>query len=315
MLWGLAGGFLIVFSELLITPHRFPEIWQRAVATVAFMSVVLTVVLYLDVRWTRKVRRDRDEVVSFVQRQVTKVWWLLVGLGILLTFGTMLYGGGYLLFVEWLVLVGLGLVIHGLFSPQPLVGYGACILGVGILTVALRWPYDMTRWLAASVYAIGLPAAAIMLPKPGTPKTNWNRLGIALWLVISCGPGLLVGRAARLPAQPNGPVVALDVYRGQPSNPSASLILSIPSGTKIPLHLAIEGDGLTPWQDTIPLALASPIEVAFDHGQPDGHYRIGQLDWRTVSGDLFVRTISVQARADPNTGLRLDASFQLSTRR
>ncbi len=71
-----------------------------------------------------------------MQRQLTKVWWILMGLGVLMSVATLFYGGGYMIFAAWIFLVGLALVIHGLFSEQPLEWYGASMMLASVLLLA-----------------------------------------------------------------------------------------------------------------------------------------------------------------------------------
>ena len=102
ILWGITGGILCLATEHIITPARFPVHWQRAVAVMLLLGIVLTGVAIADYYYTRYRIRTRDESLPFAQAQLTKVWWLLVGMGVLFTFGTHFFGGGYMVFVIWL---------------------------------------------------------------------------------------------------------------------------------------------------------------------------------------------------------------------
>ena len=86
MLWGIAGGLLFALSEHILTPEQFPEVQQRAIAWLLLLTVVLSVVGIADWHLTRKIKAERDEVWSFIHRQIMKVWWLIFALGALLTF-------------------------------------------------------------------------------------------------------------------------------------------------------------------------------------------------------------------------------------
>ncbi len=87
VLWGLAAAFLILVVRLIFTPERFPETLQRVLASNLFIAALLTAVGVIDLRLTRRARRQRDETLSFVQVQLTKIWWLLVGLIVLINLG------------------------------------------------------------------------------------------------------------------------------------------------------------------------------------------------------------------------------------
>ena len=117
LLWGIAGGILCLGTEHVITFERFPEHLQRAVALLLFLGIVISGVAIADFWYTRHRIEARDESLPFVQAQVTKVWWLLIGMGVLFTFATAFFGGGQMVFVIWLVLFGLGIYVHGLCYP------------------------------------------------------------------------------------------------------------------------------------------------------------------------------------------------------
>src|SRR5262245_44399441 len=95
ILWGVTGGILRLATEPVLPPTRFPEHWLRALALLIFLGMVLGALAVVDFRYTRSRIRRRDESLPFVQAQVTKVWWLLVAMGIAFTFSTAFFGGGY----------------------------------------------------------------------------------------------------------------------------------------------------------------------------------------------------------------------------
>ena len=41
VLWGLAGGLLLLFSESILTPDQFPDLQQRALAWLLLIAFVL----------------------------------------------------------------------------------------------------------------------------------------------------------------------------------------------------------------------------------------------------------------------------------
>ena len=125
VLWGVCFGGLIALSNHIITAQQIPDPTQRALAWLGLMSVVLGTVSLLDWALTRRAKRARDEFWSFIHRQVLKVWWLLLAAGVLATFATFFYGGGYLVYPLWLVLVGLGLCT-GCFPNRRWNGPAAC---------------------------------------------------------------------------------------------------------------------------------------------------------------------------------------------
>ena len=98
VLWGLAGALLIVMMRLFFPPENFDVKWHRTLVVNAISIVVLVSVAIWDFRLTRRSREARDETVSFVQIQLTKVWWSIVALIILIQLGMSFFGGGYLFF-------------------------------------------------------------------------------------------------------------------------------------------------------------------------------------------------------------------------
>lgn len=132
VIWGLAGALLCVIGEMLINHQTLPERWHRAVAVVVLLGSVIFSACWLDFRKTRALRRSRNETVSFVQGQVYKLWWLLLGMGVLLNFAMVFFGGGYMSYTIWIVLIGLGLYVYGLFSEQALEWGGALLITLAI---------------------------------------------------------------------------------------------------------------------------------------------------------------------------------------
>src|SRR5207253_1985101 len=84
---------------------------------------------------------------------------------ILFTFSTAFFGGGYMVFVIWLVLFGLGIYIHGLFSEEMLEWAGVMMILLGVAALALSAPYRAMQWLAASVFGLGMPLLSMMLDR------------------------------------------------------------------------------------------------------------------------------------------------------
>jgi heme/copper-type cytochrome/quinol oxidase subunit 2 len=98
VLWGVAGGLLFLMSESILTPTQLPDLKQRALAWFVLIVVVLCTVGATDWYLTRRAKQARDEMWSFIHRQVLEVLWLLMGIGALLTFAVFFYGGGYMLY-------------------------------------------------------------------------------------------------------------------------------------------------------------------------------------------------------------------------
>jgi hypothetical protein len=297
ILWGIAGGLLCLATEHVITPERFPVHWQRSVALLLFLGIVLSGVAIADFWYTRYRIEARDESLPFVQAQVTKIWWLLIGMGVLFTFASSFYGGAYMVFVIWLVLFGLGVYIHGLFSEQILEWAGVMMILLGVGALALPAPYVAMQWLAASAFGLGMPLLSAMLDR-GRSKSAWTRAGqSALWLAVVLTPAVLAyqwGGSQQAPSQ-------------------ASAIVTIPAGTRIPLKIRIDGDIVRDDGDmAVPLTLARPIDVVLLDGKPTGVFRVAGGPWKKRTRSLWVRDVQLGGALAPDTGPAASVSMILS---
>ncbi len=192
VLWGLAAAFLILTVEYLFTPEWFPVAWQQIVAMNLFISMVLLAVGVCESFLTRRLRRERDESISFVQHQLTKVWWLLVALIVVINIGMSFFGGGSLFYGISIILVGVALYIHGLFSQQMLVWGGVMFIILGLFTLSMLPTYLAQKSLAVSVYGIGLPALALMMDRNDMASFNLRSLFISAgWMAAVILPAVL----------------------------------------------------------------------------------------------------------------------------
>jgi hypothetical protein len=115
---GITGGILCLGTEHVITPERFPGHLERAVALLLFLGIVLSALPSPTSGPRATASRRATSRCRSCRHRLIKVWWLLIGMGVLFTFATAFFGGGQMVFVIWLVLFGLGIYVHGLFSEQ-----------------------------------------------------------------------------------------------------------------------------------------------------------------------------------------------------
>jgi hypothetical protein len=162
ILWGLAGAGLLLSSDVVFTAEQIPDTTRRALVWLAYIALVLGGAGYADWHLTRRVKAARDETWSFIHRQVVKLLWLLMGIGTLFTFATFFFGGAYMLCTVWLVLIGLALYVHGLFSEEVLEWAGGIIIAIGVAGLAAR-PFETMKWIATSVFGLGLPMLSGLL--------------------------------------------------------------------------------------------------------------------------------------------------------
>lgn len=276
-LWGFTGGALCFFSNNILTVAQLPDLTQRAIAWLLLLAFVFGSVATLDWQLTRRAKHNRDEAWSFVHRQVLKIFWLLVSSGILLTFAMFFYGGGQMVFAVWLILLGLGLFVHGLFSEEMLEWAGALMMLIGMMSLLTHLPYQTTQWIAASTFAIGLPLLAWMLDQ-GRALPVWKRLLQSVgWLAAVLFLPWLAHRHAQ--ALPDVTVMPLAAYR-QLNDASGLHIVQLPAGTEIPVRIEVSGNVFEPSQPILPLKIAAPIELVLRDGKLTGDARLADGTWR-----------------------------------
>ena len=280
VLWGLAGGLLFLFSESILTPTQLPDLQQRALAWFLLIAFVLGAVGTADWHLTQRAKRARDEVWSFIHRQMLKVMWLLMGIGALLTFAVFFYGGSYMLYTAWLVLLGTGLYVHGLFSEEMLEWAGALIILIGIAMLATQQSADNLKNIATSVFGIGLPALAFMLDHGQVRSKVYRALQTLGWACLVLVIPWAVARWS-LPAQMvHSPAVSLQEFQ-RSAGKTGTQAIHLPAGTAIPVHIEIAGNlfeaGATPI--VLPLLLKQPMELWMADGKLTGATRQPGTAW------------------------------------
>lgn len=182
ILWGLTTGLLLFFRDDIFTDAQLPARATQAVAWLILLIIVISGISLLDWHLTRQAKQSRNESWSFIHRQVLKVTWLLMSIGTLYTFASAFLGGANLTVSVWLVLCGIALYIHGLFSEELLEWISVCIIGIGIGVLLIRLEYTHIKWVASATTGIGLPLLAFMLDH-GRARSTWYRFTQTLtWL-------------------------------------------------------------------------------------------------------------------------------------
>ncbi|MFZ2852948.1 MAG: hypothetical protein WAZ34_02405 [Rhodocyclaceae bacterium] len=317
VLWGLAGGLLFLFSEHILTPTQFPVVEQRATAWLLLISVVLGAVGIADWHLTRRAKAARDEAWSFIHRQVLKILWLLMSIGTLLTFAMFFFGGGYMVCAAWLVLIGISLYVHGLFSEELLEWAGALVIVTGIASLGFHLAYETMKWISASVFGIGLPLLALMLDR-GRSRPAWQRSAQStLWIVLVLTPPLLAQRYAAGATLPDAPVVSLASYRqheagngAKNSAENGARIIALPAGSAIPVDIELSGDLFrkTP-VPTLPLTLAEPVELMMIDGQLTGDMRFPGEPWLRAREVRWIGIPWLKAELTPEQGPLIRSSL------
>lgn len=311
VLWGASCGGLILASNRILTAEQFPLLEQRAIAWLILLALAVSGISLLDWHLTRRAKQARDEAWSFIHRQVLKVWWLLMSVGVLLTFATFFYGGGYMIFAAWVVLAGMGLYVHGLFSEELLEWAGALIISIGIGMLAFRLNYTASQWVAASTLGLGLPLLAAMLDR-GRQRTAWVRLLQSVgWLLCVLIPPLLAQRLSNASVPPEAPLASLEEFRKQPV---ARQIVTLPAGSSIPVKVEVSGNVFRASNASVlPLVLNEPLEIMMNNGQPTGDWRFPGESWALAREANWVRIPWIKAELTPQTGPEIRTSLVIET--
>ncbi|MFZ2161482.1 MAG: hypothetical protein WAW02_04625 [Sideroxyarcus sp.] len=311
ILWGLICGAVILGSDDIITREQFPVEEQRAFAWLIFLGLVVSGVALVDWHLTRRAKQVRDEAWSFIHRQVLKVMWLLMAVAVLLTFSAFFFGGGYLIFSEWVVLVGLGLYVHGLFSEQLLEWVGALMISIGIAMVAFRLNYTDLQWVAASTLGLGMPLLSVMLDR-GRERTAKVRLLQSLgWLLCVLIPPLLAHKFIAPAVSADAPIVSYEQFQQQPNGRQ---IVALQSGMTVPVKFDVSGNLFRANSElTFPLVLNEPLLVMMDEGKPTGEIRAPSGNWMKWQDSFFIHIPKIATEYDAKNGAGIRSSLIVKT--
>ncbi len=307
VLWGSGSGGLIMASNHILTAEQFPDVQMRAFAWLILLTLFVSGVALIDWHLTRHVKQARDEIWSFIHRQVLKVMWLLMAVGVLLTFATFFFGGGYMTLAAWVVLVGLGLYVHGLFSEQLLEWVGALIIAIGICMLAFRLAYSDLQWVAASTLGLGLPLLSLMLDRGQERAAHVRSLQSAGWLLCVLLPPLLAHHSTTVVASEHAPLVSYEQFRAQSGGKQAVIL---PAGMAIPVRFDVSGK-LFRAQDgvTFPLVLKEQLQIMMRDGEPTGELRFPDGTWSQWQDTLTIQIPKISAKYDARNGAEIHSSL------
>jgi hypothetical protein len=310
ILWGVTGALLILGLELIINPENFPVKWERSSVKAVILCCVLVAVGILDYRLTQRLRRLRDESLSFVQQQITKVWWLFIALIVVMNLGMDFFGGGYMFYSAVLILLGMAFYTFGLFATQMLSWSGVILIALGMASIVIHPPHTTQKYLAASVLGLGLPVLGFILHHSEWSASLPRRFITAFaWLLICIAPvGLAYGFTApeKLPEN----VLTLAQYRNMEQTPAEPFVVELPPGTVIPVHIDVESEFIdTAVVSTVPLTLTETLYISIvdkpaSEGQPQ--YR---KKWRHFG--RYMKVTEVLARSAINAQKQPEVSVNL----
>ncbi len=240
-LWGLTGFFIILIHDLIITPINFEMEWHEGVVSSLFFAVMLFLVGLVDFLLTQRARRQRDESLPFVHRQLRKIVYLLFGLIVATYMGVTILDGSDLSIGIYFSLIGLGFYVYGLFSEQILTWIGVLLIILGTICVGIKLTHLAASCLFASVLGIGFPAMALMLDKPGLHNNNKKRILMSfVWILLVIIPATLAYKIV-LDNPVELPELSLKEYMNQPANYNDQII-QFQKGTEVPIRIHLRGN-------------------------------------------------------------------------
>ncbi len=321
LIWGLGGAAVVLFMEWFGAQEFLKTYWQNNIAIYAIGAGALSIIAFLDHRKTRDIRKERAESVSFTQAQLIKLWWVAVGLCILTGFGMAFMDLALLTYPISLLIFGAVFYTHGLFSRQPLSLSGvlmvvAAVIGIS-LAVSKVLPYMTLQYLGISVFGIGLPLFAFLTDEPKRFSTALGKTGFSLgWLMTVFLPVFLVHFIAGQVSTPTGMVIVLSDFTANKAQYSKGrYIVRIPSGTKVPLMVSLEGKSLA-LDGNAPIAahVTADIQVSLKDGKPDGRVKAGDAgwtDWDKRGWPLWLKDVKAELTSEkgPHAVLKLFANF------
>jgi hypothetical protein len=316
VLWGLTAAGLILVATAIFTHERFPVTWIRAVATTSFLVTVLAAVAYLDFYLTRRHRNLRAESISFVQMQLTKIWWLLLGLIVVINLGMHFFGGGYMFYSLVLILMGLALYIHGLFSRQMLSFAGVMMILLGLLCIGLRLPFHLIQWLTVFCFGLGWPILGLSLNSSLLNRSGGYRALFSLaWLLLVILPTIAIQQWGKLEHVPAAqPITLVKYMQGSKPTTATKQVVTLPGGSTVALNVVVTGDVLSGSNTaTLPMVLSQPLQISLQGTKPDGRFRVGDGPWKRTTYNYRVRDFSIVSTLDPVNGPQVKLKLYIST--
>jgi len=317
VIWGVTAAVLILFVDDIFSHQNISDPVARALSMNLFIASILTLVGIIESRMTRSKRDARDESLSFVQMQLSKVWWLILGLIVIINLAMQFFGGGYMLYSLTMALMGMALYIQGLFSRQMLAWAGVGMILLGLVTLATKLPLQLIEWIAVFCFGIGWPLLAWAINHQKINKSMIQRLIFTLiWLAVIIIPAYAV---TLLASEPDYELVkntiSLNDYKKLQKSPEKKQIISLPAGTVIPVNLNI-GGGLVNVSKQMPLilTLATEIKIEVQNGSPTGRFKLKNTDWKIFKYDFRLRITRFLSSLKPKQGPGITVDTRIVTK-
>ncbi len=314
LIWGITAAVLILITDLLFNPQTIPVRWQLIFSQTIFISIVLFLAGFWDLKLTRKVRQQRDESLSFIQLQLTKVWWFFVALIVLLNVGMNFFGGGYMFYGLTIALIGMAFYIQGLFSTQMLKWIGLMLIVIGLTSVAFNLHFLVTKWLAAGVFGLGLPMLAFILDKPKIHSTLLKRLALsAVWVVIVIFPSVIAYQHKLSFNAEELTTRSISEYKALNKEQAAEKqIIHLPVGTVVPVNINMNGDIFEVSETAkASITLTKSLDVVIDNGKTNGYFRMNNGEWHTRKNNLQIRKFKLESSFEQKKGPLINLSLNM----
>lgn len=315
LIWGISSALLILHLDFVFAEVDLEQ-WLHNIIETLTIIVVLFIAGFIDFKLTKKLRRQRDESISFVQLQVTKIWWFLIGLIIFINLGMNFFGGGYIFYPVLIFILGLAFYMHGLFS-RPLycwIGISLILLGAGAL--ALQIPMVQMRWLALFVLGIGLPFISLMQDRSIFQKAKWLQKSLitGIFVLLSVIPAILAQEISTSHFSSNTPIVSLQEYISLEDKKKAELhYVRFPQDYEFKFDLVFEGGILQGEriETSIPFKLSQSIDIAFKNGLAVGYFRVGEQKSKSF---LMIRSDRRDSRLGIDKDLIMLSKFSVEAK-
>lgn len=316
MLIGPAVAAVMMLSIWVIKENLIPDLWTRVLVLNAINAVILAAVLYVDRKLTQRSRDKRGETVSLVQKRLTRFLWVLIVFVFALDFLVAKFGWWRASYFTAISVLGLYLVVTGLFSRQPLLIAGLFTLAVAFFSSMFGPPWAI-RAMAISVFGIGMPLFGLLVAR-AEQGFSIPRYAIAagVWLVAVIMPvGAVLGWQRNVEI-PQGDVISLADYQEAGKRDDAVVrIIKIPAGTKVPLYVAVKGNVLVgETKQKITVTTSKTVLISVKGDRPDGRIKVGERDWQGPNNHRVRFFVSrLQNRLHPkfgfNSALQLNAKY------
>ncbi len=314
LIWGLTAAILILITDLLFNPQTMAVRWQLILSQTIFISVILFFAGVWDLKLTRKVRRLRDESISFIQLQLTKVWWFFVALIVMLNVGMNFFGGGYMFYGLTIALIGMAFYIQGLFSTQMLKWIGVMLILIGLASVALNLHFLATKWLAAGVFGLGLPLLAVILEKPATHSTFLKRIILSLlWLAIVIFPSMLAFQSESTFDPAGLAKRSVSEYKLLSATAATEKqIIYFTAGTDIPLKINMDGNILEMnVSENLTMKLKKDISIVIEDGKTGDHFKIAGSKWTNKLTQMQTKNFKMESIFEQQKEPYVNLNFSL----